>query len=166
MPSGCTTCTATCGSGARTTGTTTTGERPATGLAGYLRELGVRRVHVCGLARDYCVRWTAEDAADLVRRGMGSLVASAYGDDPAWLGAVIETFGAWNGRLYLGSAKIADMVGGSGMALPWLLHGGPGRAGGGEELGGLSGLRLYQRRTAVQGDRGILNRILPKPDSE
>ncbi|HKK91988.1 MAG TPA: bifunctional nicotinamidase/pyrazinamidase [Longimicrobiales bacterium] len=38
------------------------GERPPTGLAGYLRERGVERVFVCGLARDYCVRWTAEDA--------------------------------------------------------------------------------------------------------
>ncbi|HEY9182851.1 MAG TPA: nicotinamidase [Gammaproteobacteria bacterium] len=41
------------------------GVRPATGLAGYLRELGVTDVHVCGLARDYCVRATAEDAAEL-----------------------------------------------------------------------------------------------------
>jgi len=40
------------------------GERPPTGLAGYLRERGARRVFVCGLARDFCVRWTAEDAAD------------------------------------------------------------------------------------------------------
>ena len=41
------------------------GERPSTGLAGYLRELGITRVYVCGLARDYCVRATAEDAAEL-----------------------------------------------------------------------------------------------------
>jgi len=41
------------------------GERPATGLAGYLRERDIARVFVCGLARDFCVRWTAEDAADL-----------------------------------------------------------------------------------------------------
>jgi nicotinamidase/pyrazinamidase len=40
------------------------GERPPTGLAGYLRERGVTDVTVCGLARDYCVKWTAEDAAD------------------------------------------------------------------------------------------------------
>jgi len=39
------------------------GARPPTGLAGYLRELGVDRVFVCGLARDVCVKWTAEDAA-------------------------------------------------------------------------------------------------------
>ena len=40
------------------------GERPPTGLAGYLRERGVDEVFVCGLARDFCVKWTAEDAAD------------------------------------------------------------------------------------------------------
>ncbi|MGD8494664.1 MAG: bifunctional nicotinamidase/pyrazinamidase [Gemmatimonadales bacterium] len=40
------------------------GERPPTGLAGYLRERGIERAYLCGLARDYCVRWTAEDAAD------------------------------------------------------------------------------------------------------
>lgn len=39
------------------------GERPATGLAGYLREHGITRVHLCGLARDFCVKWSAEDAA-------------------------------------------------------------------------------------------------------
>ena len=38
------------------------GERPPTGLAGYLRERGIREVFVCGLARDFCVKWTAEDA--------------------------------------------------------------------------------------------------------
>ena len=40
------------------------GERPPTGLAGYLRERGVTHVHLCGLARDYCVKWSAEDAAE------------------------------------------------------------------------------------------------------
>lgn len=40
------------------------GERPSTGLAGYLRERGVEDVFLCGLARDYCVKWSAEDAAD------------------------------------------------------------------------------------------------------
>lgn len=39
------------------------GERPATGLAGWLRERGIAEVHLCGLARDYCVLWSAQDAA-------------------------------------------------------------------------------------------------------
>ena len=40
------------------------GQRPPTGLAGYLRERGVERLFICGLARDYCVKWSAEDAAE------------------------------------------------------------------------------------------------------
>jgi len=40
------------------------GDRPSTGLAGYLRDRGVESVYLCGLARDYCVRWSAEDAAE------------------------------------------------------------------------------------------------------
>jgi len=40
------------------------GERPPTGLAGYLRERGIEQVYLCGLARDFCVRWTAEDAVE------------------------------------------------------------------------------------------------------
>ena len=40
------------------------GQRPATGLGGYLKDRGMTNVLVCGLARDYCVKWTAEDAAD------------------------------------------------------------------------------------------------------
>ena len=47
-----------------------------------------------------------------------------------------------------------------GMALATCVHGGPGRAGGGEELGGLRGMDLYMQRTAVQGDRGQLERVL------
>jgi len=40
-------------------------ERPSTGLGGLIRELGVEYVYICGLARDYCVKWTAEDSAEL-----------------------------------------------------------------------------------------------------
>ncbi len=109
---------------------------------------------------------TPEDAAALVARGRGSLVASAYGDDPGWMEGIVVGSAAWNGRLYLGSAGVASSAMGSGMAMPFLLHGGPGRAGNGEELGGLSGLRLYQRRCAVQGDRELLDRIFSGEPAE
>ena len=92
--------------------------------------------------------------------GKGSLVASAYGDDPDWLAEIVTRFAQWNGRIYLGSSGVTGAALGSGMVMPGLLHGGPGRAGNGAELGGLSGLRLYQRRAAVQGDPAILERIL------
>jgi oxepin-CoA hydrolase/3-oxo-5,6-dehydrosuberyl-CoA semialdehyde dehydrogenase len=100
-------------------------------------------------------------ATDLVARGEGSLVSSAYGNDRDWLMEIVTGLAPWNGRLYLGSDKVAEVAMGSGMALPFLLHGGPGRAGGGEELGGLRGLFLYQQRTALQGDRGLLVRMFP-----
>ncbi len=107
---------------------------------------------------------TPEDAADLVALGQGSLVASAYGDDPDWVAGMISGLGPWNGRLYVGSAGVAGSALGSGMAMPFLLHGGPGRAGNGAELGGLSGLRLYQQRCAVQGDKALLDQLLPADD--
>jgi len=107
-----------------------------------------------------------ETAADLVRRGEGSLVSSAYGDDRDWLKGMVLGLAAWNGRLYLGSEKVADAAPGSGAALPFLLHGGPGRAGGGEELAGLRGLDLYTWRTALQGDRGLIRKMFPIPENE
>lgn len=103
---------------------------------------------------------TPEDAAALVALGQGSLVASAYGDDPAWLEGIVLGLAQWNGRIYLGSSGVASSALGSGMVMPGLLHGGPGRAGNGAELGGLSGLRLYQRRVALQGDPALLARLL------
>jgi oxepin-CoA hydrolase/3-oxo-5,6-dehydrosuberyl-CoA semialdehyde dehydrogenase len=103
---------------------------------------------------------TPEEATELVALGKGSLVASAYGDDEAWLEGIVRGFAQWNGRIYLGSSGVTGAALGSGMVMPALLHGGPGRAGNGAELGGLSGLRLYQRRAAVQGDPAVLERIL------
>ena len=66
----------------------------------------------------------------------------------------------FNGRVVVTDSKIADRAPGPGTVLPQLLHGGPGRAGGGEELGGLRGLGLYQQRTAVQGNGPLIARYL------
>jgi oxepin-CoA hydrolase/3-oxo-5,6-dehydrosuberyl-CoA semialdehyde dehydrogenase len=103
---------------------------------------------------------SAADAAALIQRGGGGLVASVYSDDRDFFGAIIPEIAAWNGRIYMGSAKIADQSPGPGTVLPVLMHGGPGRAGGGEELGGMGGLRLYMQRTALQGDKGIIKTLL------
>ena len=99
------------------------------------------------------------EAAYLVARGAGGLVASIYADDRAWLGTLVPEAAGWNGRLYLGSAKMAAQSPGPGTALPQLLHGGPGRAGGGEELGGERGLHLYMQRCALEGDTSVLKVI-------
>jgi oxepin-CoA hydrolase/3-oxo-5,6-dehydrosuberyl-CoA semialdehyde dehydrogenase len=59
----------------------------------------------------------------------------------------------------LGSAKIAEQSPGPGTVLPLLVHGGPGRAGGGEELGGLRGLGFYLQRVALEGPRPLVEKI-------
>jgi oxepin-CoA hydrolase/3-oxo-5,6-dehydrosuberyl-CoA semialdehyde dehydrogenase len=99
-------------------------------------------------------------AAELVARGGGSLVCSVYSDEEPWLAEFIPHAGAWNGRLYLGSEKMAEQAMGSGLALPQSKHGGPGRAGCGEELGGLRGLSLYMQRVALQGSRAMIDRLI------
>ncbi len=101
----------------------------------------------------------AADAAALVRRGGGGLVCSIYSDDRAFLGAVVGEIAPYHGRIYVGSAKVAGQTPGPGTALPQLLHGGPGRAGGGEELGGIHGLGLYLQRTALEGDKALVEAI-------
>jgi oxepin-CoA hydrolase/3-oxo-5,6-dehydrosuberyl-CoA semialdehyde dehydrogenase len=101
----------------------------------------------------------AEEAAELVALGGGSLVTSVYSDDRRIVGGYVAAGGSSSGRLYIGSAKVAGQLPGSGLAMPHLLHGGPGRAGGGHELGGLRGLELYQQRVAVSGDRALVERL-------
>ncbi|MEZ4437238.1 MAG: 3,4-dehydroadipyl-CoA semialdehyde dehydrogenase [bacterium] len=101
-------------------------------------------------------------AADGVRRGQGSLVCSIYGDDRDFLGELIPALAGWHGRVVVTDGKIADKAFGPGMVLPHLIHGGPGRAGGGEELGGLRGMQLYQQRTAVQGNGPLLAKLLDR----
>ncbi len=101
---------------------------------------------------------TAAEAADLVRRGEGCLVSSVYTDDPAFAEQAVLELAPWNGRVWIGSEKMAEQSVPPGTVLPQMIHGGPGRAGGGEELGGLRGLALYLQRTAVQGYKGIVEK--------
>lgn len=102
-----------------------------------------------------------DDAVALVALGEGSLVASLYSDDRAVLETIVLGIAAHSGRVLVGSAKVADQATAPGLVLPSCVHGGPGRAGGGEELGGERGLSFYMQRTAVQGDRALLDRLLP-----
>jgi oxepin-CoA hydrolase/3-oxo-5,6-dehydrosuberyl-CoA semialdehyde dehydrogenase len=102
---------------------------------------------------------SAAAAVELCNRGGGSLVASAYSDDRAFVEALVHGIAPWHGRIWLGSEKTMGQAIGPGAVLPGSIHGGPGRAGGGEELGGLRGLALYLQRTAVQGDRAVLGRL-------
>jgi oxepin-CoA hydrolase/3-oxo-5,6-dehydrosuberyl-CoA semialdehyde dehydrogenase len=105
---------------------------------------------------------SASDAAGLVGRGGGMLVTSVYSDDLAWTRRFIDEGAATSGRLYIGSQGSASEAPGSGLAFPAALHGGPGRAGGGAELGGLVGVRLYMQRVALQGSRDLVEELAAK----
>ena len=90
-------------------------------------------------------------------------MSATYTDDRKWLGQFLMGAAPWNGRVLACTAKVADESLPPGMVLPNCLHGGPGRAGGGEELGGLRGLEFYTQRVAIQGDSGVLGKVLGIP---
>ena len=102
---------------------------------------------------------SALSAATGIGQGKGSLVSSFYSDDRPWIGEVVAGAAPWLGRMLVCGSKIADMATPPGMVLPSMLHGGPGRAGGGEELGGERGLLFYMQHTAVAGDRVVLGKM-------
>lgn len=92
---------------------------------------------------------SAQQVSSLLALAGGTLVTSAYSDDVEWTQQLVQESGAWTGRMYLGSEKMAAMATGSGLTLPQSIHGGPGRAGGGQELGANYGLDLYMQRVAL-----------------
>jgi 3,4-dehydroadipyl-CoA semialdehyde dehydrogenase len=102
----------------------------------------------------------SDDAVAIVRLGLGGLVASVYTDDKAIARELVLGLAPWNGRVFIGSAKVAGVSLGPGTVMPQLTHGGPGRAGGGEELGGVRGMQLYLQRVALQGYGPLLESIV------
>jgi 3,4-dehydroadipyl-CoA semialdehyde dehydrogenase len=91
-----------------------------------------------------------------VQRGQGSLVASLYGDNAAELAHATFKLATHHGRVHVVSPECAATHTGHGNVMPQSLHGGPGRAGGGEELGGLQALNFYHRKTAIQAAPSVL----------
>ena len=102
----------------------------------------------------------AQEAEALISMGSGSLVTSVYSDDKAFLGELLPGLAPHHGRILVIDRKVADQATNHGMVLPQVVHGGPGRAGGGEELGGLRALHFYMQRTGFQGNKVLLDRIL------
>jgi 3,4-dehydroadipyl-CoA semialdehyde dehydrogenase len=98
----------------------------------------------------------ADQAFALVLRGGGSLVASIFGADQNFLARAARELGWAHGRILAVDPSIATSHTGHGIVMPQCNHGGPGRAGSGEELGGLHGLRFYHQRVAVQGSTDLL----------
>ncbi|MGA8706917.1 MAG: hypothetical protein WB646_08005, partial [Steroidobacteraceae bacterium] len=106
-------------------------------------------------------------AAEAIRKGQGSLVASLFTGDPDVAKRVVYELGSTHGRLHIVSAAVAKAQTGHGNVMPMSIHGGPGRAGGGQELGGLRALNFYHQLSAVQGPTAWLQTLLePTPLSE
>lgn len=101
----------------------------------------------------------AADAVELLHRGEGSLVASVVTYDPDFARTIVLGAAASHGRLLVLDRDCAAESTGHGTPMPQLVHGGPGRAGGGEEEGGLRAVRHHLQRTAVQGSPAVLDRI-------
>ena len=100
-----------------------------------------------------------DHAIELVNRGKGSLVASVITHDNDVARKVVLGAGAYHGRLYFNNRDSMKESTGHGSPLPHMVHGGPGRAGGGEEMGGIRGVMHYMQRTAIQGSPDILTAI-------
>jgi oxepin-CoA hydrolase / 3-oxo-5,6-dehydrosuberyl-CoA semialdehyde dehydrogenase len=100
-----------------------------------------------------------DDAIDLAKRGKGSLVGSLFTADDRVARDVVLGTAAYHGRLMLVNRHSAKESTGHGSPLPHLVHGGPGRAGGGEEMGGVRGVLHYMQRTALQGSPTTLMHV-------
>ncbi|HEX3345789.1 MAG TPA: 3,4-dehydroadipyl-CoA semialdehyde dehydrogenase, partial [Polyangiaceae bacterium] len=105
---------------------------------------------------------SAGAAAAMVAWGGGGLVSSVYSDDKDFVRDFVLGVAPFNGRVTIGTSKTASQALPPGTVMPQLLHGGPGRAGGGEELGGRRGLALYMQRVALQGDRALVEAVAGK----
>lgn len=100
-----------------------------------------------------------DHAIAIANRGQGSLVTSVITHDPSVARDVVLGAGAYHGRIYINNRDSMKESTGHGSPLPHMVHGGPGRAGGGEEMGGVRGVMHYMQRTAVQGSPEILSAI-------
>ncbi len=102
---------------------------------------------------------TLGDAVELARKGRGSLVGSVFTHDDTEARALILGCAPWHGRMLVINGDCAGESTGHGSPLANLVHGGPGRAGGGEELGGARAIKHYMQRTAIQGSPTTLMAI-------
>ncbi|GAA1386243.1 phenylacetic acid degradation bifunctional protein PaaZ [Pseudonocardia kongjuensis] len=102
---------------------------------------------------------SADRLVEYAARGQGSLAGSVVSADPAFVRAVVLGIAPFHGRVHVLNARDAQESTGHGSPLPQLVHGGPGRAGGGEEMGGIRGVLHHMQRTAVQADPDSLAAI-------
>jgi 3,4-dehydroadipyl-CoA semialdehyde dehydrogenase len=100
-----------------------------------------------------------DEACELVARSGGALALSLFTDDPDVQVKTVAKLGPWHGRVLIADSTVGKNHTGHSIVMPQCVHGGPGHAGGGEELGGLRGLRLHMQRSAIQGSPATLEKI-------
>jgi oxepin-CoA hydrolase/3-oxo-5,6-dehydrosuberyl-CoA semialdehyde dehydrogenase len=123
---------------------------------------GARAVHEVEAFGPVATLMPYRDAADaiaLARRSAGSLAASVFTADDALANHLVLGLAPYHGRILVVNARCARESTGHGSPLAPLIHGGPGRAGGGEEMGGIRGVLHYMQRTAVQGSPDTLTAL-------
>lgn len=100
-----------------------------------------------------------EEAIALAKMGKGSLVSSIVTADKAIAKQYVLGAGMYHGRILILNEQCAKENTGHGSPLPLLVHGGPGRAGGGEEMGGIRGVKHYMQRVAIQGSPDMITAV-------
>lgn len=100
-----------------------------------------------------------DDAVRLAAKGAGSLVATVCTNDPDAARALTLGIAGYHGRVHMLNRETARTSTGHGSPVPHLVHGGPGRAGGGEELGGVRSVKHHMQRTAIQGSPNLLTAV-------
>jgi oxepin-CoA hydrolase/3-oxo-5,6-dehydrosuberyl-CoA semialdehyde dehydrogenase len=100
-----------------------------------------------------------DEAIELSKKGKGSLVSSIVTSDTSTARDYVLGAASYHGRILVLNSECAKESTGHGSPLPLLVHGGPGRAGGGEEMGGLRGVKHYMQRTAIQGSPTMITAI-------
>ncbi|MBD5635274.1 MAG: phenylacetic acid degradation bifunctional protein PaaZ, partial [Candidatus Eremiobacteraeota bacterium] len=123
-------------------------------LLGCARPLVAKKIHEVEAFGPVCTLMaydSTSEAVEIVKRGAGSLVASVFTYDAAVANELVFGIASYHGRVIAIDRDDAGESTGHGSPMPPLVHGGPGRAGGSEELGGLRGVFHYMQRTALQG---------------
>ncbi|QDG79533.1 phenylacetic acid degradation bifunctional protein PaaZ [Labrenzia sp. PHM005] len=100
-----------------------------------------------------------QEAVELARKGRGSLASSLFTNDGALAHEVVTGLAPFHGRVLMGNRGSAKSSTGHGSPLAPLVHGGPGRAGGGEEMGGMRGVKHFMQRSAIQGTPEMLSAV-------
>jgi 3,4-dehydroadipyl-CoA semialdehyde dehydrogenase len=120
--------------------------------------MSVHELEVFGPVASLVAYKDLTQAKALIAKGQGSLVVSLYGDYQSSLIDATLSIAAHHGRVHIISAETSSQTG-HGNVMPQTIHGGPGRSGGGEELGGIRALYFYHRKVGIQAHPNLLNQL-------